>query len=106
MATDLNRKRSATSGALSVTNPNIKATNRKPARVYSVSSDIVPQALTHPDEDVHLKHPNLLMKMPLLDGHRWGFNLYSMMVPMQGGRRIRLKRSTTKARRITMVTPK
>ncbi|CAH1828478.1 unnamed protein product [Saccharomyces cerevisiae] len=55
MATDLNRKRSATSGALSVTNPNIKATNRKPARVYSVSSDIVPQALTHPDEDVHLK---------------------------------------------------
>ncbi|CAD6600950.1 AMH_1a_G0004560.mRNA.1.CDS.1 [Saccharomyces cerevisiae] len=55
METDLNRKRSATSGALSVTNPNIKATNRKPARVYSVSSDIVPQALTHPDEDVHLK---------------------------------------------------
>ncbi|CAI4290205.1 AKH_1a_G0004600.mRNA.1.CDS.1 [Saccharomyces cerevisiae] len=55
MATDLNRKRSATSGALSVTNPNIKATNRKPARVYSVSSEIVPQALTHPDEDVHLK---------------------------------------------------
>ncbi|KAJ1536846.1 Bit2p [Saccharomyces cerevisiae] len=55
MATDLNRKRSATSGSLSVTNPNIKATNRKPARVYSVSSDIVPQALTHPDEDVHLK---------------------------------------------------
>lgn len=67
MATDLNRKRSATSGALGVTNPNIKATNRKPARVYSVSSDIVPQALTHPDEDVHLK----ISKSPHDTAPRW-----------------------------------
>ncbi|EJS44711.1 YBR270C [Saccharomyces arboricola H-6] len=55
MATDLNRKRSATSGALGVADPNIKPVDRKPARVYSISSDIVPQALTHPDEDVHMK---------------------------------------------------
>ncbi|EJT43012.1 BIT2-like protein [Saccharomyces kudriavzevii IFO 1802] len=67
MATDLNRKRSATSGALGVSNPNIKPINRRPARVYSVSSDIVPQALTHPDEDTHLK----ISKSPSDAAPRW-----------------------------------
>ena len=67
MEINLNRKRSATSGALGITDPNIKPTNRKPARVYSISSDIVPQALTHPDEDVHLR----ISKSPQDTAPRW-----------------------------------
>ncbi|KOH00581.1 Bit2p [Saccharomyces eubayanus] len=67
MATGLNRKRSATSGALEVTDPNIKPINCKPARVYSVSSDIVPQVLTHPDEEEHAK----LSKSPPDMAPRW-----------------------------------
>lgn len=88
----LNRKRSNTLMPLGQLQEIETRENRRPGRVYSVSSEIIPQTLTHPDDDV--VYNTKKTKSPTDSTPRWTHVGFQSILPGAGMRRSNMNLSS------------